>query len=1009
MATISYPLDITGLASSNLITDELQTITEVNSNTYRIIIPKFVPFYLNNLVVKYVDIHSVETILEEKKDYFICLPFVGGTRALGKLIYGAISLNNKYIAGTIKVTYQALGGPWAVDKDAIVKHFMETQSNPKTIAWDLILDKPSLFAPSNHQHHVKDIYGHRDLIDAINGLKTVITSTPTVSPALTTHMADTTNPHQVTAAQIGLDKVVNLPMATDAEVLAQAPLDKYVTMKQFIDLLNALTPPPPSNNLPIGTVLISGNQPVGSVLTCTNTLSDADGLGTFSYQWYSGTTKVGTNATTYTSVVSDIGNVIVCTISYTDKKGNNESVTSNSITVTAAAPVGIVSIVGSPYVGQVLSGSNTLTNIVQSGVVYTWYDYDPTSITGGGSFATGSTYLVKAGDTGKQLWIRATYTDTSGHPGTTDSLPVTVTAAANNLPTGGFTVIGTTAAGSILTLDTANLADADILGTFSYQWKANYTDISGATTATYTTLTGDIGKIISCTISYTDGAGNPEKVDSTNSITVTSGVNNLPTGTVTINGNTDAGSVLSLTNTIADVDGLGSFHYQWYSATSKVGTDSNTYTTNMSDVGLAISCVVSYTDGLGNAESVTSNSITVTSPAVSSTASFITAPLTGEYYTYTVPAGIHKIDAILAGAGGGGGGWDSRPHTGGDGGDGDKITVKSIPVTPGEILRVYVGVGGAGGVTGYNTNEGKHRFPPESVARKLPSIVNLDTLLAAPLVSGVPIVKYTHMAASRGEFLQKQSFWYTDVATPANGVTKTWEWDFTFPRDNTYVITTASDDYSDLYIDGTMSNSSGTSNVNISTYVSIKAGTHRIKVVGKNIGGGAACVAVDISETSGGFSRGGIGGQNAASNVGNGGSGGGASAIVRDSTGEVLAVAAGGGGGGGGDWNRDGYDATTNTIGYYTANPAGDDTNRGNGGGGGGGYDLQNGVNVGNGKGGTASTSTMLGGYGGNIGKSYVASGLVFTNTAAGNKGIASTSTVTGDGGMGMVTIVTMV
>lgn len=615
MATISYPLDITGLASSNLIQDELQTITEVNSNTYRILIPKFAPFYLNNLVLKYVDIHSVETTLEEHKDYFVCLPFIGGARALGKLIYGAISINNKYIAGTLKVTYQALGGPWAVNKDAIISSLIETQSNPKTIAWDLILDKPNQFAPSNHQHHIKDIYSHRALIDAINGLKTVITSVPTVNPALTAHMADYNNPHQLTAAHVGLDKVVNLPMATDAEVLAQAPVDKYVTMKQFVDLLNALTPKPPTNTLPTGTVLITGNQPMGSTLTATNTLADADGLGTFKHQWYSGATKVGTDTTTYTTVASDVGNVVTCAITYTDGKGNNESVTSNSITVTAALVIGAVIITGNSYVGQVLGASNTLSDTTPP-VTYTWY-YGPISPTNT-SIALGTTHLLSLSEVGKDIYVEASYTNTSGVTTVKQSSLVRILAAANNVPTGGVTITGNALAGSVLTVDTSKLVDADGLGAFSYQWKAGYIDIAGATSSTYTTVVntisnpGDLGKVISCTVSYTDGVGNAESVDS-DTITVTSALNSLPTGTVTINGILAVGNVLSLTNTIADTDGLGIFHYQWKSGTDNVGTDAATYTTVSSDTGKDISCIVSYIDSKGNNESVTSNLVTILS------------------------------------------------------------------------------------------------------------------------------------------------------------------------------------------------------------------------------------------------------------------------------------------------------------------------------------------------------------------------------------------------------------
>ena len=76
------------------------------------------------------------------------------------------------------------------------------------------------------------------------------------------------------------------------------------------------------------------------------------------------------------------------------------------------------------------------------------------------------------------------------------------------------TVTGTAAQGGTLTADTSALADADGLGTFSYQWKAGGVDIDGATSSTYTLTQAEVGKIVTASVSYTDGEGTLETVTS---------------------------------------------------------------------------------------------------------------------------------------------------------------------------------------------------------------------------------------------------------------------------------------------------------------------------------------------------------------------------------------------------------------------------------------------------------------------------------------------------------------
>ncbi len=91
-------------------------------------------------------------------------------------------------------------------------------------------------------------------------------------------------------------------------------------------------------------------------------------------------------------------------------------------------------------------------------------------------------------------------------------------ASANDLPTGGVTITGTVKVGETLTASTTEagnvLADADGLGTLSYKWFANGTEISGATGSTYQLAAGDLGKTITAQVSYTDAGGTATQVTS---------------------------------------------------------------------------------------------------------------------------------------------------------------------------------------------------------------------------------------------------------------------------------------------------------------------------------------------------------------------------------------------------------------------------------------------------------------------------------------------------------------
>ena len=129
--------------------------------------------------------------------------------------------------------------------------------------------------------------------------------------------------------------------------------------------------------------------------------------------------------------------------------------------------------------------------------------------------ATGTTYALTQADVGKAISVRASYTDGGGKAESVTSTATSNVANVNDAPTGAPTITGTATQGQTLTADTSSIADADGLGTVSYQWQANDTDITDATGATYTLTQAEVGKTITVIASYTDDHGTFESVGST--------------------------------------------------------------------------------------------------------------------------------------------------------------------------------------------------------------------------------------------------------------------------------------------------------------------------------------------------------------------------------------------------------------------------------------------------------------------------------------------------------------
>ena len=396
--------------------------------------------------------------------------------------------------------------------------------------------------------------------------------------------------------------------------LAQAQVGKTITVKAaYTDDFGTLesktskasTAVANVNDAQTGDLSISGAATQGQTLSAVNALVDLDGLGTVRYQWLSnGVAIAGANRATYKLTQSDVNKSITLNASYIDGFGATESITSAPTTAVANvndAATGTVTIAGKPTQGQTLTASHTLADIDGMGMVsYQWLA-NGVEITG----ATKATHTLTQAQVNKVITVSASFVDALGTQESKTSVATKAVVNVNDIATGKVTITGTPTQNQTLTA-TNELADADGLGSVSYQWLANGVAIAGATTGSYKLVQGDVNKTITVKASYTDALGTKEVVTSSASTPVAN-FNDGVTGTVTISGTATQNQTLTASNTLGDLDGLGAVRYQWLSNGVAIsGATLASYKLTQADVSKSISVKASYTDGFGTLESLTS-------------------------------------------------------------------------------------------------------------------------------------------------------------------------------------------------------------------------------------------------------------------------------------------------------------------------------------------------------------------------------------------------------------------
>jgi subtilisin family serine protease len=281
------------------------------------------------------------------------------------------------------------------------------------------------------------------------------------------------------------------------------------------------------------------------------------------------------------------------------------SVSSPQLPTINTLPTGEVTLLGVAQQNQTLVASNNIADGNGLGsITYQWFSNGQII-----SNANKSFYALTQTDVGKTISVTASYVDGLNKEETVSSTGVMV-SNSNDLPTGNVSISGSTEQNKTLTASN-DIADLDGMGVISYQWLRNGAIIPNQTQINYTLTQTDVGNTISVKASYIDAHGAQESLTSLPTTKV-SNVNDSPSGSLNISGQTAPTDILTIFNTLQDADSLGTINYAWLRDGVKIsGANQDSYTLSIEDAGKKISAQASYTDLGGTKEVIDSNVISI--------------------------------------------------------------------------------------------------------------------------------------------------------------------------------------------------------------------------------------------------------------------------------------------------------------------------------------------------------------------------------------------------------------
>ena len=164
---------------------------------------------------------------------------------------------------------------------------------------------------------------------------------------------------------------------------------------------------------------------------------------------------------------------------------------------------------------------------------------------------------------------------------------------------------GTATVGSALSCSTGTWTNSP--ASFAYQWKRSASNIAGATSSAYTTVSADGGQSLTCVVTATNVIGSTPATSNALAILAVPANSVAPVAS----GSLTVGATLSCT-TGTWSNSPTSYAYTWLRGGTPIsGATSATYVTVSADGGTSVGCAVAATNASGNSSSVASNTLAI--------------------------------------------------------------------------------------------------------------------------------------------------------------------------------------------------------------------------------------------------------------------------------------------------------------------------------------------------------------------------------------------------------------